>query len=546
MKTKILFVLSLSACLISEKNFAQSPGWSWAKGIGGNGDDFPDAIATDASGNVYMAGEFKSATMVIGSTILTNQGGPDMFIAKYDSMGNALWAKSAGGWYYDFISSLACDGLGNIYAAGTFASPSITFGSFTLVNQGSSNAFLVKYDSTGNVIWAVSQASVDEDQGSSVCIDAFGNIYVGGWTGSAQGGYDIFILKYDSAGNQLWSKSGTGNSWDYATSIAADGSGNIYLAGDFYSNSLSFGPLVLINSNVNGYAAFIVKLDSSGTALWGKALAGSSDVYGNSVTTDTNGNAYIVGQFFDSFIVWGQDTLTDTIGVGGSVFIAKYDSMGNELWAQGTMESYAQAYSAATDMAGNVYVSGDCEGDSILFGNVWLYLDTYEGNLFIVKYDANGNALWAINAVDSSYTPYWGQFAHVAVAASGSVYATGEFAGTIKFASSVLINSGGWCGNHVCDDIFLAKLLSSSTVSVESFTNSTPFTIYPNPSSGHFNIRSSSVIDKIEIRNMLGETIFSKKINVTEETVNLTLPSGFYLLQITEGKKQYLHKLIIQ
>ncbi len=532
------YLIALLIIVAVENSSAQAPSWAWAKSAGGTKEDYVNSVTTDASGNVYIAGDFLSPTIVIGSTILSNNGGPDMFIAKYDSNGNALWAKSAGRGNIDYASSLVCDGFGNIYAAGTFVSDSITFGSFTLFSKGEDDVFLVKYDNNGNVIWAVSAGNVERDIGFSVCIDAFGNIYVGGWTGSTSNP-DILILKYDSGGNQVWAKSAAGNSFDYAYSIAADGFGNIYLAGEFWSDSISFGPLVLINSNVSGYAPFIVKLDSSGTALWGKAAGGNADGYGNSVTTDTKGNAYVAGQFDSPFIVWGQDTLKD-----GGMFIAKYDSMGNELWAKGAIEGWAQAYSVATDMQGNVYVSGDCGGDSILFGNVRLYLNPDEGYLFIVKYDTNGNAMWAISAGDSSYGS---PFTYVAVDASGSVYAAGGFSGdTIVFETSVLVGNGGYCGfGKPCYDVFLAKLLSSP-LPVERFTNNKPFTIYPNPTNGIFTISFDKNIWKgeINIYNIMGGNVYSGILNGKQITMNCKLASGIYFVQIKDGCEVWTKKIM--
>ena len=92
----VLFAISLNV-------HSQSTPWLWAKSAGGTGWDFANSIATDAAGNVYVAGYFESNTMTIGTTTLTNSGttsssgskGYDIFLAKYDNSGNVMWAKSA-------------------------------------------------------------------------------------------------------------------------------------------------------------------------------------------------------------------------------------------------------------------------------------------------------------------------------------------------------------------------------------------------------------------------------------------------------------------
>ncbi|MEK7263262.1 MAG: SBBP repeat-containing protein [Bacteroidota bacterium] len=132
--------------------------WSWAKRARGGGYDYGKGIATDENGNCYVTGYFNSSTITFGSVMLTNtdnSGSSDMYLVKYDSSGNVLWANCAGGYSADYGNSIATDGNGNCYVTGYFWSPTITFGSVTLINANSfSDMFVVKYDSNGNVVWA--------------------------------------------------------------------------------------------------------------------------------------------------------------------------------------------------------------------------------------------------------------------------------------------------------------------------------------------------------------------------------------------------------
>ena len=146
----------------SISTFAQAPDWLWAKGAGGTYNDYTHSIAVDANGNSYVTGYFDSPTITFGSTVLTNAnsagGTCDIFIVKYDESGNVLWAKGEGGTSTDYAYSITVDANGNSFITGYFDSPSIIFGSTTLTNADNTgntgDIFIVKYNTSGNVLWA--------------------------------------------------------------------------------------------------------------------------------------------------------------------------------------------------------------------------------------------------------------------------------------------------------------------------------------------------------------------------------------------------------
>jgi hypothetical protein len=129
----------------------------WAKNAGGRSNGWGIATTHDSEGseNVFVTGAFNSSSITFGTTTLTNSGSSDIFIVKYDASSNVLWAKSAGGTGGDIAWSIAADGSGNVYVTGTFNSPSITFGTITLSNTNNcGDMFIAKYDPNGNVLWA--------------------------------------------------------------------------------------------------------------------------------------------------------------------------------------------------------------------------------------------------------------------------------------------------------------------------------------------------------------------------------------------------------
>jgi hypothetical protein len=199
-----------------------------------------------------------------------------MFIVKYDTAGNVFWAHSEGGIYSEFSEGVAADAAGNVLVTGFFESPSITFGITVLTNAGSGvspDLFVVKYDGAGNVLWANSAGGTGDDAGRSIATDATGNVLVTGFFISPSitfgttpltttGGFDIFIVKYAPAGNVLWANSAGGTEDDRGRGVATDAGGNVLVTGEFYSPSITFGTTVLTNAIAGDYDMFIAKLDN--------------------------------------------------------------------------------------------------------------------------------------------------------------------------------------------------------------------------------------------------------------------------------------------
>jgi len=463
-KSIFLFAAISFLCFLSKISYAQTPDWLWAKSAGGTNWDEASSVAVDDSGNTYVAGLFQSTTITFGSDTLTNAGGGDIFLVKYAPNGNVLWAKSAGGTIDDYPYSVAVDDSGNIYVAGFFESSTLSFGSTTLTNVGNNDIFLAKYAPNGNVLWAKRAGGTNWDEASSVAVDDSGNIYVAGYfyspiitfgsiTLMSAGNVDIFLAKYDANGNVLWAKRAGGMSEDGAYSVAVDASGNIYMAGWFESLTITFGSTTLTNAGWENI--FLAKYDANGNVLWAKRAGGTNHDWAASVAVDTSGNIYVAGSFNSSTITFGSDTLTNAGGY--DIFLAKYAPNGNVLWAKsagGT--SYDVVISVAVDASGNIYVAGYFKSPTLTLGSTTLTNASAWGcaDIFLAKYDTSGNVLWAKSAGGT----YDDSANSVVVETSGNVYVAGEFQSpTITFGSTTLTNAGG-------RNIFLAKLAYSFAV----------------------------------------------------------------------------------
>lgn len=538
-KFKTLILLALIG--LSNIANSQALSYAWAKAAGSPSDDTAWGTCTDASGNVYVTGYY-SASITFGTYTLTNSGITDMFIAKYDPLGNVLWAKNAGGTGNDAGTTICADASG-AYVTGYFNSASIVFGTFTLTSSGAEDIFIVKYDPSGNVLWAKSSGGPNGDEGWGVTKDGLGNIYfsgrffspsisIGTYTLSNNGNSDMYLTKFDAAGNVIWAKSGGGISFDEAFSCAADASGNIYMTGLYDSPSMVIGTSTV--TNAGNQDVFLLKYNTSGNVVWAKSIGSSAHDQGWGVTTDPSGNVYLTGTYYSSSITFGTYTLTNA--GNNDVFIAKYDASGNVLWANSTGASgHDMGIGAAIDATGNVYITGRYE-NSITFG-VFTFISAGGTDLFVVKYNAAGNVLWALShgsvLMDNGNS--------IATDASGNVYTAGWFQSNITFGPFTLTNSGS-------NDMFLSKL-SSATSGVEESLSFDQITIYPNPSSGNFTISSTSEINEIKVFNIAGEEILiSEMHNGNNGIINMRSHStGIYFVKVTDNTKKVTNlKIIIQ
>jgi hypothetical protein len=247
----------------------------------------------------------------------------------------------------------------------------------------------------------------------------------------SQGAY---VAKYDRYGNLLWVRqplggvpSGGGLATSLAYSVVTDASGNCYITGKFASYTNTFAGITLANSSSTG-TGFIIKYDANGNALWAaQPNTGSGLIYRAGL--DTNGNLYVAGIFGSATIQFGGTILTNSSQPNEyDFFLVKYDVNGNVLWAR--VGGPCELGGMRTDGTGNCYLTAASTGTAD-FGNI---VPT-NGDLYVAKYDNNGNALWAQSAVGAYPLD-------IAVDASGNSYLTGYLsANNARFGNNLLTNS---------------------------------------------------------------------------------------------------------
>ena len=312
-------------------------------------------MAIDSSNNIYITGRYTSTANVTVKNVsgntqtdssitlpITTGGSVATILIKYNSSGTALWATYLDGTSTDTGYALAIDSSDNIYITGVYNSTANvtiknvsdntqTNTSITLPITLSTAAFLIKYNSSGIAQWATYLDGTSSDAGNSLAIDSSNNIYItGSYTSSANvtiknvsdntqtdssiilptpatAGTAAFLIKYDSSGVAQWATLLDGTSADGGNSLAIDLLNNIYITGYYNStvnvtvknvsgNTQTNSSVTLPITTGGSNAAFLVKYDSSGTALWATYLDGASSDIGNSLLMDQNA-IYLSGSY---------------------------------------------------------------------------------------------------------------------------------------------------------------------------------------------------------------------------------------------------------
>lgn len=376
-------------------------------------------VAADKFGNVYMVNDYVD-TIVFGSDTLINNFGNAYLVKYNSGGAEqwARQPIQKNKHSYSLGTSVATDPSGNVFIAGSF-SDTMKFGSYTLTEDSAHfSDFIAKYDANGNVLWAKQSSSVARFYGHvytvSIATDASGNVFMTGnfvdtlsfgpdtlVTGFHTSNTEIFVIKYDANGNVLWAKQSNSSAYSggQVDAIATDKAGNVFITGDFV-DTVSFGAFSLNESGF--YNSLLVKYGPAGNELWAKqpnVSSSSSWSIPYSVTTDNEGNVYVTGAFSDTLSFGPYSVFSSSLYAG--VFFAKYSGNGTPLWAEQPSSLYFDGdihSSISGDTDNHIYMVFRDDTSTVTFGGLTLHSPLpphsyYDGNLFIVKLDTSGKAL---------------------------------------------------------------------------------------------------------------------------------------------------------
>ncbi len=387
---------------------------SWATFYGGSRWDEGYSITIDVQGNIFVMGSTLSDNFPTfnpgGGAYFqgSNAGGTDVFILKLNNSGVRLWATYYGGsgnecyYYYRYYGkgSITTDANGNIFLTGYTESntfPTLNPGGgayFQGSRAGGSDVFILKFDNSGVRLWATFYGGSSWDEGSSITIDAQGNVFVVGTTSSTNfptydagggtyfqgyaGDKDAFILKFTNSGVRLWATHYGGIKDDYSLSVTTDAQGNVFVTGGTYSvNFPTYNPgggayfdntcgtdgNCNYDGNYNYSDAFILKFTNSGVRLWATYYGGSNNEGASSITIDAQGNVFVTGWASSTDFPThnpGRDAYFQGSNAGDrDAFILKFNNSGVRSWATyygGSGFDYGS--SITTDAQGNAFVTG--------------------------------------------------------------------------------------------------------------------------------------------------------------------------------------------
>ncbi len=442
----------------------------WTKTFGGLGQETGEFVQQTADGGYIITG----ATSGFGA------GNNDVYLLKTDSIGNLLWSKTYGGINDDkaFCVKQTTDS-GYVIAGQTNS-----FGA------GNADAYLIKTDANGDTLWTKTFGGGFNDFAFFVQQTSdTGYIITGQTISFGAGNSDVYLIKTDTIGNLIWSKTFGGTNVDVGHSVEQTSDGGYIIAG----NTTSFG---FSNSHV-----YLIKTNSSGNLIWSKIL---STLYSFSIQQTTDGGYIIAGSSID-------------------IDLIKTDSTGNLLW----IKSFG---GGSIDRGTSLQSTTD--GGYIITGWAASFGTTLD-DVYLIKTDSSGNG--GCNQTSPSIS---GFSPSTQVSNPTTVI---NYTATIDSTPATIISFGG-----------TVRSLCFAVTEIESIITvpKPELSIYPNPSAGNFNVSFNNTIEKgfVKILNILGETILTEDINheSSKEIKLNNISRGIYFVNVFDGERNFSKRIVIQ
>lgn len=469
----LLGTTALAACMAGTPTTPQIPGSGGGGGGGGgvggggsafvlpfalgaaNGDEAGYATATDASGNVIVVGKFLVPTDFdpsSASQVRTPVGGADAFIAQYNADGTFRAVTVIGGAGDDAARAVTVSPGGLIFAAGAVSASATCNGTaINATNAGGLDAFIARIDASGNCTWVVEAGGTSDDEADGVTTDLAGNVTM---TGSFQtqarfdpsgaapavtsvGGTDAFLASYTATGTYRWALPIGSTSDDAGRSVTADLNGNIFVLAAV-TGAVDADPTSNA-ATVTGPGArdlFIGRYSASGQYVWANAVGSTSDDIAQGAITLSGSNLVVTSDFAGQTGDFspGGSTVTLPSAGGSDVAVLRYAQLDG---------SYVSGYAfggpgndlpnaLAIGSGGATYVSGRFEATANFDGAGGQKSVTARGSQdgFLVASDATGAAAWVVPLGQTSSAA---SVLGVATGATGSVWITGFFGGSVDF-----------------------------------------------------------------------------------------------------------------
>ena len=513
---KILTAAALLLCVICI-NAQVTQEWVQTY-TGGNLAPWNKGIAPDNSGNVYTAGSYYNGSVT------------SMLLQKYDAAGNLVWTQNylPAGSTTARALAMAVDGNGDVIVSGT-------------INNNTNIGFTRKYDPNGQLLW--SQSSTISN--FSLAIDETNNIYITSWDMFQGGGWPMKTIKYDAAGNLLWTA--TDNS-----SISGNAHGKIFYKGGFLYRTGA------INMNLNARnqsVIYTIKYNAStGAQVWAKTYyhADKLSQAGWDLVVDAGGNVFVTGAVNNKA---GKNENMNWVtlkynSAGTQQWVIIYDGNGNDNSSNGFHDS---PNGMTMDNDGNIIVTGTSYTTTGGFSSQ---------DMTTIKYSPAGSQLW-VKTYDG---PAHGSDHGMAITsdASSNVYITGYLdATTIKYNSSgtvqwmvnytggtmrnlLLDNSGNvYAGGSITGSSLLIKYSQSSPAAFTKMENPlikdagiNVLKLYPNPATDQIILKNGNdkMLGTVSVYDVSGKMVYQKLIRNSQTVIDVkNFSSGVYYLRSVQS-----------
>lgn len=521
------FTRLLSAALLLTGLHANNAQSQWVQTLSGPQLDVVQHIAIDSVNNEpVIAGSFELEANIAGIS-LQSAGGKDVFVAKTNNQGIALWSLPVNGPQDEEVSALACDQQGFIYLAGSFWQQ-MSIGSLNFVAPNGARAlFLAKIASSGQVLWVQTIEGSGIKSISDIVVDDAGQVYIGGYFGDllsihtfniqALGDTDLFLAAFSPQGQALWATR-AGNTGDTRIiALALAPAQQLLIAGGFFNLTTIIGDTTL-TANTYDRDVFLAAFDLNGQAQWAKKAGGVHDNELTDIAIADNGNIIYACGYLVGVMNLGNNLSIQSANGNPDFFILKYNPNGTPLAARAMGGALADQAIALTTIGKAPYVTGFFKGSMNIDGrSISAPGQSFAG--FVAGFNdlLQNQELHAITAVSGQVFP-------AKIAATGSsagYYLSGSFQGSLQWGNQVLPGAGSYDG-------FIGKINATIT-GLQSVSQKTPsIRIFPQPASKIISIQSTYPLVEIRLFNMAGELVLTSR-STTKLSVE-SLSAGEYAL----------------
>lgn len=506
--------------------FAQTPSIEWQKSLGGSGNDYANSITQTSDGGYVVAGYTNS----VDGDVVGNHGGDDVWVVKLSPTGVVEWSKALGGTGNEVATYVIQSADGGYVIAGFSSSND---GDVT-GNHGNDDAWVVKLDSAGNLLWQKSLGGNNNDAATAIQQLADGGYIVGCYAISenngdvmiSHGAAEYWVVKLSSTGSIEWSLCLGGQSYDYAHDIHQTSDGGFIVGGNSYS----------VDGNVTGNHGnmdyWVVKLDTIQQLEWQKALGGTGTDLLSSVIQTNDGGYITTGH------VYSQDG-----DVAGSGFHGPFM---NDFWVvklnnTGVIQWKRALGGSGNDLAQSIQQTAD--GGYIVFG----FTTSLDGDVtnnhgyydyWMMKLDSLGNTQWQKTFGGTNQDGY--NTITQQVDGAHSIQQTTDLG--YVFAGYSKSNDGDVTVNHGNFDYWVVKVGFSTGINQALFEN---VKVYPNPSSNkvYVNAGSTIKIKSLSVCNFLGQTLET----TNESSIDVSqFPQGLYLIKIVTDQGTVVKKVLVK